>query len=81
MRIPRQASLETEAPSVYGARRMVNSMDMTRKVETPLYYSEMQRRMGAMARQESGRGEQKRSINCNKVRTFLLSLLTVKKGQ
>ena len=46
-----------------------------RKVETRQrssgegqYYTEMQRRMGAMlGRQESGRGEQKRPINCNKV--------------
>lgn len=64
-RIPRQASLETEAPSVYGARRKV-------EVETPLYYTEMQRRMGTMARQESGRGEQKRSINCNKICTGII---------
>ena len=64
-RIPRQASLETESPSVFGARKVETRQRSSGEGQ---YYTEMQRRMGAMlGRQESGRGEQKRPINCNKV--------------
>jgi len=69
-RIPRQASLETESPSVFGARKVETRQRSSGEGQ---HYTEMQRRMGAMlGRQESGRGEQKRSINCNKICTGII---------
>jgi len=75
-RMPRQASLETDAPSMYGGPRIGYKGEAVLTPKESVYYHDLRRRY---RRQESGgRGEQggqvekKRPVDCNKICTGII---------
>ena len=74
-RVSRQASLETDTPTLYGAcAGHAPRRQQARGPQEQLYYQELRRRYGRQSSSEgSGRGEtgheKRRPVDCNKVRS------------
>ena len=74
-RVSRQASLETDTPSLYGAcAGPAPRRQQGRAPQEQLYYQEVRRRYGRQSSLEAGSGrgeaghhEKRRPVDCNKV--------------
>ena len=73
-RVSRQASLETDTPTLYGAcASHAPRRQQARGPHEQLYYQDLRRRYGRQSSSEAGSGrgeaghEKRRPVNCNKV--------------
>ena len=76
-RVSRQASLETDTPTLYGAcASHAPRRQQARGPHEQLYYQDLRRRYGRQSSSEAGSGrgeaghEKRRPVDCNKVRAM-----------